>query len=55
MNKVMKIIKEKNANVVNQKLEMDCRVYINVRKNEADQLEAIFSQLYEVEIKRLEE
>ena len=55
MNKVMKIIKEKNANVVNQKLEMDCRVYINIRKNEADQLEAIFSQLYEVEIKRLEE
>lgn len=55
MNKVMKIIKEKNANIVNQKLEMDCRVYINVRKNDADQLEAIFSQLYEVEIKRLEE
>ncbi|MDO4880590.1 MAG: YigZ family protein [Capnocytophaga sp.] len=55
MNKVMKILKEKNVNVVNQKLEMDCRVYINVRKGDAQQIEDIFSQLYEVEIKKIEE
>ena len=35
MNKVMRIIKEKQLNIINQKLELDCQITISVRKNEA--------------------
>ena len=37
MNKVMRIIKEKNLNIINQKLELDCQITISVRKKEAEQ------------------
>ncbi|WNH09685.1 IMPACT family protein [Thalassobellus suaedae] len=32
MNTVMRIIKEKKLNIINQKLEMDCQITISVRK-----------------------
>ena len=35
MNKVMRVIKEKNLKVINQKLELDCQITISVRKKEA--------------------
>ncbi len=36
MNKVMRIVKERNLNIVNQKLELDCQLQISVRKNDAE-------------------
>ncbi len=51
MNTVMRIIKEKNLNITNQKLEMDCQVTISVRKKEADQIFEIFNHLFEINIK----
>ncbi|MBC9798430.1 IMPACT family protein [Sinomicrobium weinanense] len=51
MNKVMRIIKEKNLNIADQKLELDCRITITVRKREAGMVAEIFEQLYGVEIK----
>lgn len=50
MNKVMRIIKEKQLNIVNQKLELDCQIHISVRKKDAKSIFAIFEQLFEVRI-----
>ena len=53
MNKVMRIIKENNLEVVNQKLELDCKIYILVRKGEAEAVFEKFNSIYKVEIKKL--
>lgn len=53
MNAVMRIIKEKNIEIINQKLEMDCQYIISVRKNDAESIFEIFDNLYKVEIKEL--
>ncbi len=53
MNTVMRIIKEKNLNVTNQKLELDCQITISVRKNEADAVFENFNHLFEINIKEI--
>ncbi len=53
MNKVMRVIKEKNLNVINQKLELDCQITISVRKKEADLVYETFQNIFEVSIKTL--
>lgn len=55
MNKVMRVIKEKNLNITNQKLELNCQITISVRKKEADTVASIFDSIYEVNIKELED
>lgn len=55
MNTVMRIIKEYNLNVIDQKLELDCRIYISVRKNEAEGIFDKFDNTYKVEISKLED
>lgn len=54
MNKVMQVIKQNNLNVIDQKLELDCRVFISVRKNEAEEIYTKFDNTYKVEITKLE-
>ena len=51
MNKVMRIIKEKNLTITNQKLELDCEITISVRKKEADFVFEAFKNVFEVDIK----
>ncbi|WP_281846667.1 IMPACT family protein [Olleya namhaensis] len=53
MNKVMRVIKEKNLKVINQKLELDCQITISVRKKDASTIFEIFENIYEVNIKSL--
>ena len=53
MNSVMRIIKEKNLNILNQTLELDCRILISVRKNDSQAIFDIFNNLYEIKIKEL--
>lgn len=53
MNTVMRIIKEKSLRITNQKLELDCKITISVRKNESDLIFDIFNRLHEIEIKKL--
>ncbi|MGM0934754.1 MAG: IMPACT family protein [Bacteroidota bacterium] len=55
MNTVMRIIKENNLNVIDQKLELDCRIRISVRKKEAESIFQKFDTTYKIEIKRLED
>ncbi|HSD14341.1 MAG TPA: YigZ family protein [Flavobacterium sp.] len=50
MNKVMRVIKEKNLDIVSQKMEMDCEIEIATRKKNAEMVFDIFSNLFEVEI-----
>lgn len=50
MNKVMRIIKEKNLNIINQKLEMNCQITISVRKKESELVFETFKNLFEVTI-----
>lgn len=53
MNKVMRIIKEKKLNILNQKLELDCQITISVRKNESEVVFETFKNLFEVSIKKI--
>ena len=54
MNKVMRIVKEKNLTIKSQKLEMDCEYVISIRKKDAQTIFEIFDNLYKVEVKKLE-
>ena len=53
MNKVMRIIKEKQLKIVNQKLELGCEIQISVRKKDSQTIFDIFNQLYEIKIESL--
>lgn len=53
MNKVMRIIKEKQLKIINQKLELDCQIQISVRKKDSELIFKIFQNLFEVEIKQI--
>ena len=55
MNKVMRIIKEKNIDIVNQKMELNCEIEIATRKKNAKQIVDIFSTLFEIEIEEIED
>ena len=46
MNKVMRIIKEKNIDIVHQKMELNCEIEIATRKKNAQQTFDIFSTLF---------
>lgn len=53
MNKVMQVIKQNNLNVIDQKLEIDCKVFISVRKKDAEKIYSKFDNTYKVEITKL--
>lgn len=50
MNKVMRVIKEKNLDIVSQTMELSCEIEIATRKKNAEMIFDIFTNLYEVEI-----
>lgn len=54
MNKVQRVVKERNLNITAQKLEMNCEYVISVRKKDAQTIFDIFNNLFKVEIKELE-
>lgn len=51
MNKVMRVIKEKNIDIISQKMEMDCEIIISTRKKNAPVVEEAFGNLYEVDVR----
>ena len=55
MNKVMQVIKQNNLNVIDQKLEIDCKIFISVRKKDADNIYSKFDNTYKVAISKLED
>lgn len=50
MNKVMRIIKEKNLQIVSQKMEMECEIEIAIRKKNVQNLLDTFENLYEIKL-----
>ncbi len=54
MNTVMRIIKDEDLNLVNQKMELSCEFEIAVRKKDAERIFELFENTYKVAIKHLE-
>ena len=50
MNKVMRIIKEKNLQITSQKMDMDCEIEIAIRKKNVQNLMDTFESLYEIKL-----
>ncbi len=53
INKVMRVIKEKNIEIINQKMEMSCEIEIITRKKNAEMVFKIFNSMFEIEVKKL--
>lgn len=53
MDKVMRIVKKHKLEIVNQKMEIDCRFNFLVRKNEADMVRTAFENLRCLTIKEM--
>jgi uncharacterized YigZ family protein len=51
MNKVMRIIKEKNLYIINQQLEISCKIGISVRRKNSQEIFDIFNSIKNVNIK----
>lgn len=54
MNTVMRILKDEDIKLVQQKMELDCEFEIAVRKKDADRIFELFENTYKVAIKRIE-
>ena len=52
MNKVMRIIKEKNLEIISQQMNESCQIEIATRKKNTEMIFAIFTNMFEVEIKK---
>jgi uncharacterized YigZ family protein len=50
MNKVMRVIKEKNLNIISQNMENSCKIEVSTRKKNAEIVFDIFTNLYEIDI-----
>lgn len=53
MDKVMRAIKQNQLEIVSQKMEMDCKIIISVRKKDADRTEDKLSSMHPLIVKRL--
>ena len=53
MNKVMRIVKEKNISILKQDLGIDCVYSVSIRRSEKDEILGRFHELYELKIKEL--
>jgi uncharacterized YigZ family protein len=53
MNKVMRIIKEENLTIEDQKFEMTCLIYFSIRQKEAKRIFLLFENTFKVDIKKI--
>jgi uncharacterized YigZ family protein len=53
MNKVMRIIKEKNLEITSQSMNESCEIVITTRKKNAELLFNIFNNMFEIKIEKL--
>ena len=54
INKVMRIIKEKNLNIISQKMDSNCEIEIATRKSNEKIVYMSFQNLFDVEVKIIE-
>lgn len=55
MNTVMRIVKDENILIINQKMELNCEFTISIRKKEAKKVFDLFDNTYKVTIKDLKD
>jgi uncharacterized YigZ family protein len=53
LSKVLRILKEENATISNQKLELSCEITFLIRKKNAEKLFGIFTSYPEISIKKI--
>lgn len=53
MNKVMRVIKDENLKIIDQKMELDCELKLAVRKKDFEHIFGIFNTTYKVTVKQL--
>ncbi|RKR13403.1 putative YigZ family protein [Maribacter vaceletii] len=53
MDKVMRIIKQNQLQIVSQKMEMNCSIHFSVRKKDSNKIETIFKANHEIKIKKI--
>lgn len=53
MNKVMRIIREKQLEIVSQKMDMNCTLIVSVKKSQADRVPEYFAGLFQLNVKAL--
>jgi uncharacterized YigZ family protein len=53
MNKVMRVIKEKNLDIITQKMAESCQIEIACRKKNAENTVDIFNNLFEIKIEKI--
>jgi uncharacterized YigZ family protein len=53
MNKVMRVIKEKNLQIIAQEMTESCQIEIATRKKNAEMIFDIFNSMFEIEIKEI--
>ena len=53
MSKVMRLLKENDVEIINQKLELNCLLEISVRKNNSSKVFDLFNEFYGVKITEL--
>lgn len=53
MNKIMRLIKERSINIIDQEMQMQCNFEISVRKKDAERIKIAFEDLRCVKIKRV--
>ena len=54
MNKVMRVIKEKNIEINSQKMDLGCEIIVTTRKKNAEMVFDIFNSMFEINIKKLD-
>jgi len=54
MSKVMEVINRENLKIINQILEIDCQIFIQIRKKEAQRVYNLFDKIYKVKIEEVE-
>jgi len=53
MNKVMRILKQKQCEIIAQRMEMDCKLTVAVRKSESENFKRTFEELHKVKLKEI--
>ena len=52
INKVMRVIKEKNLNIASQEMNESCKIIISTRKKNAEMVFDIFDSMFEIQIEK---
>lgn len=53
IDKVMRIVKQRQLQIVSQQMQTNCRLVISVRQSQTEQVEAVFENIPSIKVKRI--